>query len=556
MSVAHVSIGLDRVIRSCRDLFHASPFRTSCALALLWQGMVTTPACAALVLNEITYDPEGSDAGREWVELHNSGSFPAPLEGVRLEAGNGSLPDQWTVAWEGRSSDWIEPGGWFVIGDSTVADAPTPLSLQNGPDAVRLSREGLILDVVGWGALAHPEYFEARPSPEAHGIETLARARDGADTDDNLADFIVAAASPGRANRAQIDLALQIVDPKRWLPLPAAPDTRVAVPIRLTNRGELSIALTEVTLWVAGNLEPGRIGTLDPSAERLESVWVSLPQGPGVCRIGAHGQLARDENPDQNSDSLFISVGTSPLWLAEVHARPLDGPEWIELVADRELDTSGWSFEDAGGARLFLPDTILARGSRLLLSAAPMERAASWSGSWPSLNDRAGERGMADSLFLFDSESVIRDWMVYEDAAPNRSWSRLEPSLFGLAAWSLDETPGGTPGAAGAETRTVQDPGARAVARGVSLERSEAGVWIRVSSETAPLDYRVRILDLLGRTIWRDRGRVMHLGEERCRWDGRDTEGRLVPQGVYFVETERDWSTGRDRSQLPLVVGR
>ena len=525
------------------------------ASAVVLVAVLGVSAHAALVINEVAYDPEGPDAGKEWVELHNSGIWPAPLEGVRIEAGNGSLPDQWTVAWQGGASDWIEPGGWFVIGDSTLADAPAVLSLQNGPDGLRLSREGLVLDVVGWGELEHSEYFETRPAPNTTGAQTLARIRDGEDHDDNGSDFAASPPSPGRANRAQIDLAVQIVDRSRWLPLPAAFDTRVELPIRFSNRGEQPIELDHLALWIGGNLENAPVGMLEPSMERVERYWVPLPE-TGVSRIGVHGALARDENPDQNRDSLLISVGASPFWMAEVHPRPLDGPEWIELVASRELDTSGWSLEDAGGARLQLPDTMLEAGATLLLADAAMEGGASWSGSWPSFNDRVSSGEMADSLFLRDSESVIRDWMTYGHGPQGRSWTRLDPSLFGTSAWSLGNVAGGTPGDPEPGAGAVGDPGERGVARGVSLERSPAGVWIRIASDVAPLDYRVRVLDLLGRTVWTDRGRVTHLGEERRRWDGRDRNGRLVPQGVYFVETERDWSVGRDRSQLTLVVGR
>src|SRR5690606_13662096 len=149
------------------------------------------------------------------------------------------------------------------------------------------------------------------------------------DTDDNAADFTASSPSPGRANRAQIDLAVQIVNRRRWLPLPAALDTRVEVPIRFSNRGVQPMELADVALWIGGNLERTPEGILEPAMERVERYWVRLPAEPGLSRIEVHGVLARDENPDQNRDSLRIAVGASPLWMSEVHPRPLDGPEWV-----------------------------------------------------------------------------------------------------------------------------------------------------------------------------------------------------------------------------------
>jgi hypothetical protein len=172
------------------------------------------------------------------------------------------------------------------------------------------------------------------------------------------------------------------------------------------------------------------------------------------------------------------------------------------------------------------------------------------------LNDRPVDGLSADSLFVRDAGSVIRDWMAYGAGAKGRSWIRLDPDVFGPAAWTVDEVEGGTPGAPPGAPGAVQEAGQRVVARGASLERSTHGVWIRVPSETAPLDYQVRVLDLQGRTVWREHGHITHRGEGRCRWDGRGADGRIVPQGLYFVETERDWRQGRDRSRSTLVVGR
>jgi hypothetical protein len=269
-----------------------------------------------------------------------------------------------------------------------------------------------------------------------------------------------------------------------------------------------------------------------------------------------HATTRADGNPDDDRDTLRVSIGRSPLTLVEIHPRPQDGAEWIEVEVQKETRTHGWTLKDAGGTTLVFADTLLSAGARVLLSQVRAAGTFPWTGSWPALNDRAGEDGIADSLVLRDAELVIRDWVAYGEGPKGRSWIRLDPGTFGGSAWKVDETDGGTPGAGPGSPGAPAESGDRAVPRGVSLERTQDGVWIRVAAPVAPLDYQVRILDLAGRAVWADRGRVPYLGDARCRWDGTDRNGRRVAQGLYLVETARSWAGGQDRAQLTFVVGR
>ncbi|MBU2263634.1 lamin tail domain-containing protein, partial [Patescibacteria group bacterium] len=45
-------------------------------------------ASASVVINEIMYDLEGSDSGREWVEIYNNGSSPVDLTGWKFFEAN------------------------------------------------------------------------------------------------------------------------------------------------------------------------------------------------------------------------------------------------------------------------------------------------------------------------------------------------------------------------------------------------------------------------------------------------------------------------------------
>src|SRR5207237_1137309 len=100
------------------------------------------------------------------------------LAGVRLEAGDGAGPGRWTPRWTGQTGDTLAPGGRFVIGGTLVSPAPQAivnLSLQNGPDAVRLVWPDGAVETVGYGALSDAEYFCGAPAPDVGSGQSLAR---------------------------------------------------------------------------------------------------------------------------------------------------------------------------------------------------------------------------------------------------------------------------------------------------------------------------------------------------------------------------------------------
>src|SRR5438105_2272997 len=109
---------------------------------------------AALVLNEVLYDPPGVDAGREFVEILNVGGTPVGLEALELQAGDGAHPGAWHRVWRGTGGE-LAPGALLVVGGDSVAAPAFRLAaeLQNGPDALRLLLADRELDRLGYGAL-------------------------------------------------------------------------------------------------------------------------------------------------------------------------------------------------------------------------------------------------------------------------------------------------------------------------------------------------------------------------------------------------------------------
>lgn len=532
-------------------------------------------ARGALVINEVLYDPEGPDSGSEWVELYNSGPWPAPLAGVAIEAGNGSRPGQWQEVWRGAEGQWVEPEGVFWIGGpyrDRQPDALADLGLQNGPDGARLLREGLEIDRVGWGELAYPEYYEGAPVRTVPSGSSLARREDGVDTDRNLDDFAAAVPSPGRRNRAVRDLSIRLRRGSRPLPVPWG-EGELQARLSLENRGSETIDLSRCGVTVdgrsAGDWTSGSPVFLNPGDTLDFPVWLSTLGRSGAASWVALCALEGDEDPDSDRDTLRVWVGPPEVWITEVLPQPETGrSEWVELQVDsRSPMQPGWVMEDAGGGRLrTLEGNPFPRAAGIYVVAAdatldpaiPEESVLPWTGTWPSLNDRATGSAAADTLFLIDSNGLTEDWAVYGDTSRGSSWVRLPdaPGGSGLDGWALCAKP--SPGTTDPENRSAASPNpGRAAPPGVTLERAPGGAWIRLGRDLFPAAYRIRVLDLLGQVVWTDSGESGDRVERWTRWDGRGSAGGACAAGVYVVEIETiSTDGGRNRLRQPLVLGR
>jgi hypothetical protein len=185
-----------------RDLLCAARLRTLGALALLMAA--STPAAALPLISEVLYDAAGADAGQSFVEIYGTpGTDLAGLFVEGINGANGAVTD--SIALSGL----IPADGLFVlasdVGDGTTlvqnADLIGMFDFQNGPDSVVLRDAGGVLDALGYGVFGAGEFFagEGAAAPDAPADSSLARVFADVDTDDNAADFAVAAPTPGSA---------------------------------------------------------------------------------------------------------------------------------------------------------------------------------------------------------------------------------------------------------------------------------------------------------------------------------------------------------------------
>ncbi|MFH0977893.1 MAG: lamin tail domain-containing protein [Candidatus Woesearchaeota archaeon] len=170
---------------------------------------------SGVIISEVFYNPVGTDSGKEFVVFYNPTSSAVNLEDYVFETGNGANANDWTIEWTGTSHDVLQPSGYLLIGESDVLPTPdfvTDLDLQNGPDACRLRKSNAIIDVVGWGALQFPEYYESSPAALVREGFSLSRV-DNADTGNNDVDFTEALPNPRSAGNDALTIIIKVTEP-------------------------------------------------------------------------------------------------------------------------------------------------------------------------------------------------------------------------------------------------------------------------------------------------------------------------------------------------------
>ena len=163
-------------------------------------------------INEILPDPEGEDGGQEFVELYNRGGDDASVAGWSLSVGTQGFEGRQVVIGGGHS---VPAGGFLVIGGFAVpeADLVVPLSLGNGTgtDGIRLiDCAGGAVDTVLYGSSPNEDGLEddqgsiVEPYGDPTSGRSLARGRDGLDTDTATDWVIKGRPSPGSSNEVAL----------------------------------------------------------------------------------------------------------------------------------------------------------------------------------------------------------------------------------------------------------------------------------------------------------------------------------------------------------------
>jgi len=175
---------------------------------------------ADLLISGVLYDPEGTDTGKEWIEIFNPTDNDISLEGYVIQSGNGAAEDSWTLELNGTSDMAVPAHGYFLIGEIDVLPTPdhiTALDLQNGPDSCRITTAGHS-DTIGWGTLLFDEYYEGSPATDVSdtSLSRYSYQLDNItyhnDSDDNSVDLFASSRIPRSSSGQSIDITYEVAE--------------------------------------------------------------------------------------------------------------------------------------------------------------------------------------------------------------------------------------------------------------------------------------------------------------------------------------------------------
>ncbi len=534
-------------------------------------------ASAGLVINEMYYDHPGADGGYEFVEFMNTGEAALSLDGVALEFHNGT-GEGWTLLWQAPPGLTLEAGALFALGGDLVLPTPdvvVSISLQNGPDAVRLVRGSEILDVLGYGGLDDPLYVETHGVAVVTAGKSIARTPDGRDTGDNLADFVAVAPTPGRRNVALHDVAIAIpaATPLRSARLRAGTER---LTIEIENRGLADVVAGAVGVATRDSSEFGVVAgatvtngaAIDPGGCEVVAVAISLA-GDGYHFVDVTAHYSFDERAQNDRVSLMRRVGSPPLLVSEILSAPRAGcPQFVELynAGSTVLDLTGFAIRDTRlkPAVIASDSLVIAPREFVVLSPDPdvlrtcvnvSGRVFDVNGTWPSFN-KSGST-FADSVVVMDRFEIAVDAVAYPGLKTSQTGFSLERvDLFATeaprtAVWSLSRASGGSPGSMSASG--LSEPPRAAC--DVSPNPFVAGDLLRVAvaSTDGVARVTVRVYEPSGR-------RVADIGTASSfpavlLWDGRAADGEWVRAGIFVLACESFSADGARVGVEKVVVG-
>lgn len=210
---------------------------------------------AEIIISEIMYDPSGSDAKREWVEIHNSGEFAVALNGWKfVDASNHILNAPPKNG--GRGGLVIAPGEYAIIASdaatflseypSVVTVIDSAMSLKNAGGTIGLIRQS--------GGTVSAAYTS---DLGAHG--------DGASLQRHEGTWVHARPTPGIANAAKSEVANA----------DASARTRIAGNASAHGTSDVPVAARDDSMGQSASVESAAIASVRPAASNSMLWWIA-----------------------------------------------------------------------------------------------------------------------------------------------------------------------------------------------------------------------------------------------------------------------------------------
>ena len=540
----------------------AGPWKTFLALAGL---LLPAWGFSQVVINEVCYDPDGADEGREWIELYNAGDTDINLAGARLFSGGSQFGEVFVFP-----HYILRAQRFVVVGGEQVSQAvfTAPLAFQNGgsaTDGVRyLSPDGSYTDTVLYdfpNANGLPDDTGNPGSsfaPDASEGQSLARRMDGYDTNDCAADLCAEPEpTPGVANRVYVDYAL--LHPQAW-----QEDEAWQFGIWVKNLSGISPQLGADLFIYLDGLQIAQHNVGGPASGDSTRVLQALPvTDTQNHQILACLELENDPDPANNTVTLDLFLqNLLPPVINELMFHPETGKqEWVELWVEAEPARADFRIRDASGNEFSF--TLPAQAGYFVLCSEPElfmlqypgcpSSAVIGTSGWAALNNDG------DSVMLLDTEENSLDQMNYTGAGSQAGKSlerHLDSGQQTLWRYSLDPS-GSTPGQANSQTAQVPDfTGCISVVGSPCNPHNGGQLSIFYQLDSPQSHANCRLYDLSGCLVRILADSSLIPGEGALTWDGKNTAGRVVPRGRYFFVWESRPTDGQKiyREQFTAVV--
>lgn len=504
---------------------------------------------ANIKINEIFYDPAGSDSGYEWIELYNPTDQAVDISGWRIEKAGTSFSTAVTIEFA-----TVQPYSFYLIGEEFITDADyiCVLGLQNGgssTDGVRLiSVDGLYTDTVLYDEPNTNQLPDdsgnpgTQFAPDVSGGHSLARINDGYDTDNSATDCTdCEIPTPGTANIIPADLEIRELN---WI----------------EENGEYRLFTTifNLSTVVVDNSSAELIFSLNdnyfancslPQIMPLDSIFFEQLfdlDFDSYASLSVEVTSMNDNNLENNTVHSAILVGESPIIINELYFKPFEhSREWIEIYNRSQCGyyVDKLQIEDISGSVLEVSTyieseeyLIICQDSQLVACEYPElnESIIIQPETWVSLNNTE------ETIFLKDAYFNEFDIVSYDGSNCDEgySWERINPWIHAEGNWNMCLTIP-TPGSRNsiytfllpAQSQIELNPNP------FSPYKGECCLINFAIPETLST-VTIRIFDLKGRLV----RTILDQQTQACNnvfiWDGRDHRNKRLPIGIYVLLLE------------------
>lgn len=517
----------------------------------LFVVLVSHPVGAQVVINEVMFNPSGSEFFDEYVELYNASDSSVDLSGWRLgdsnetdaivevEMGLVLGPRQYALVldpdyFENSNSYGSFPDDVLIVSLDGATFGQGGFQNDKDDSVVLISDAGQAVATMTYRTPNMPGFSEEKINPL------------GGDGSDNWADAKWLGGSPGRVNSVSVkatDLLLRSEQDSVYVPWMGS----ASLAFWVFNKGLSDIPEFRVEFGQESTIEElvgGFLATGDSTRLTVEVQWLN----GGVRLIQATGKVTDDGDASNDAVIWALVNGYAPqqVVINEVMAAPTEGEEWVELLnlsAD-DVDLQGWQLADERSSGVISFGTIGGHGFFVLRQRSDAGKLS----RWPTLNNGG------DVLVLKDATGSMIDSVTYPTAMSDVSLERIDAMASGIPAenW-LASTQTATPNA--------QNSVAIVAVEDVTLLAEpnpfETETHIEYQLPIARAYVTLQVFDRMGRKV-RDLLVAEEGGAKRnVVWDGRGDQRQFLKPGIYVLHLQARSPEGQTFSaKTPLVFTR